>query len=288
MVKSMTGFGRGVGQNATHAITVEVSTVNRKQFDATLWLPREWQRFEVRILGLLQKTIARGAVKLSVTVTPLEAAETSSALVSHLERLRALAKTVGIQGAFTLSDLLALPSEVTQAELPAPSDELYATLSAAVSEAVENLQKMRLHEGERMAQDIRERFSRLHVLYTDIQQIAPTLPPLYRDALNKRIADLLPEGLTLDANQLAREVALFADRCDIAEELTRLQAHFDHAETLLTSDTPCGRSMDFLCQEFFREINTTGSKCNNANIARKVIDFKTLLETIREQVQNLE
>lgn len=287
MVKSMTGFGRGSAAGATHAVTVEIATVNRKQFDATLWLPREWMAFEARLLGVLREGIARGAVKCSVTVKPLTDADATQALAERFRKLRAAAEGLGLRGEGTLSDLIALGATEEEAA-PEPTEALWEVLAAAARKALEGLRAMRLHEGERIAADLRERLGRLRAMHAEIAELAPTLPAQWRDTLKKRIEELLPERQTLDEGVLEREVALFAERVDIAEELTRLSAHFAHAETLLSGDAPCGRALDFLCQEFFREINTTGSKCGNGAIARTVIAFKTLLETVREQVQNLE
>ena len=288
MVKSMTGFGRGHASTATHGLTVEISTVNRKQFDAVFWLPREWMSFEIRLNALLRKNICRGAVKCFVSVKPLAETGDGTGLVQRFREIRALAGTLGVRCEPTLSDLLALRASEEAVAVPEPDEAVWAALEAAACEALRGLQAMRLHEGERIAEDIRERLGRLRGMYEAIALIAPELPARYRDALRTRIAELLPSGQVLDGIELEREVAIFAEKCDIAEELTRLKAHFEHAETLLGGEEPCGRPLDFLCQEFFREINTTGSKCNSERIARTVIAFKTLLETVREQVQNLE
>ncbi len=287
MVKSMTGFGRGSAAGATHTITVEIATVNRKQFDANLWLPREWMGFEARLLGVLREAIARGAVKCSVTVKPLTDTDATHAVAERFRRLQATAETLGLQGKGTLSDLVLLSTEEEPA-IPEPTDEQWEVLETATRNALEGLRAMRLHEGARIADDLRERLARLQAMHREIEALAPSLPAQWRDTLRRRIEELLPEGRVLDESVLEREVALFAERVDIAEELTRLNAHFAHAETLLSGEAPCGRALDFLCQEFFREINTTGSKCSNSTIARIVIAFKTLLETVREQVQNLE
>lgn len=288
MVKSMTGFGRGSATGATHAVTVEISTVNRKQFDATVWLPREWMAFESRLLGLLKSGITRGAVKCAVTVKPLTASDAVAGVVAQFRQLQSIAKELGLETQGTLSDLVTLASASEEQGLPEATDDYWELVAQATTMALEHLTKMRLHEGERIAADLRTRLASLKAMHESIKAIAPDLPAQYREALSKRIAELLPAHQTLDEGLLEREVALFADRADISEELTRLDAHFAHAETLLTGDAPCGRPLDFLCQEFFREINTTGSKCASNEISRLVIDFKTLLETVREQVQNLE
>ena len=148
---------------------------------------------------------------------------------------------------------------------------------------------MRLREGAAIRADLRQRLSALRTLADEIAGLAPQVPRRYREVLRTRIAELMSDqGVALEADALVREVALFADRCDISEELTRLASHFDQAAALLDGDAPCGRPLDFLCQEFFREINTIGSKANDGAITRRVIAFKTGLEAVREQVQNIE
>lgn len=288
MVKSMTGFGRGEVATATSILTVEISTVNRKQFDASIWLPREWLSFESRITALLKQQITRGAIKCLITLRPLTENDATTALIEKFKRVQLAAQQLGLQGSPTLSDLVTLSSTERDTPPPAPTEEMWDIVAQATTSALDHLQAMRCHEGQRIVADIRQRLATLTALYIDIKAIAPSLPQAHRETLQKRLAELLPAGHPLDETVLEREVALFAERCDIAEELTRLEAHFAHAETLLSSDAPCGRPLDFLCQEFFREINTTGSKCNNREIAHKVIEFKTLLETVREQVQNIE
>ncbi len=288
MVKSMTGFGRGEVATATLSVTVEIATVNRKQFDAVIWLPREWMAFEQRIVTLLKKQISRGAIKCMVSFRQLAEGNATVALIEKFKRVQQAAETLGLGGQATISDLVTLSASDDSSTAPEASDDVWEIVAQATNIALLNLQSMRLHEGERIAVDIRTRLTGLHTLFESIRAIAPTLPEAHRDILKKRIDALLSNGRVLDEGILEREVALFAERCDIAEELTRLDAHFAHAETLLSGETPCGRPLDFLCQEFFREINTTGSKCNNREIAHMVIEFKTLLETVREQVQNIE
>ncbi len=288
MVKSMTGFGRGSAKNEIGTVTVELSSVNRKQLDASIWLPREWMMFEPRVLGVLKRTLVRGAVKCSISVQVCSVSDGMSGVVSRFAQLQTVARSLGVPANATFSDLVALSGAGEEPEVPPPTEEMWRLVETAMHEALVHLQQMREHEGVRIAEDLRARFRELRTIYSSICAIAPILPGLYRETLRKRIAELLSERVAMDNGLLEREVALFADRCDISEELTRLEAHFEHAETLLSGETPCGRPLDFLCQEFFREINTTGSKCASNEISRQVIAFKTLLETVREQVQNLE
>lgn len=270
------------------AVTVELSSVNRKQFDATLWLPKEWLSFEARLLGLLRTAISRGAVKGLVTVRPLSGADAAAALEARLRVVREAAGRLGLKGEPTVSDLAALAAAAPEPPPPEPTEPVWETVEAAARDALKGLVETRRAEGGRIAEDLRKRLEGLRGIHAQIAALAPTLPPLWKEALRKRLAELLPTGTTLDAGALEREAALFADRCDIAEELTRLASHFAHAETLLSGEAPGGRPLDFLCQELNREANTIGSKCAGTEIPQLVLAFKTLLETFREQVQNLE
>lgn len=270
------------------AVTVELSSVNRKQFDATLWLPKEWLSFEARLLGLLRTAISRGAVKGLVTVRPLSGADAAAALEARLRVVREAAGRLGLKGEPTVSDLAALAAAAPEPPPPEPTEPVWETVEAAARDALKGLVETRRAEGGRIAEDLRKRLEGLRGIHAQIAALAPTLPPLWKEALRKRLAELLPAGAALDAGTLEREAALFADRCDIAEELTRLASHFAHAETLLSGEAPGGRPLDFLCQELNREANTIGSKCAGTEIPRLVLAFKTLLETFREQVQNLE
>ena len=288
MLKSMTGFGRGEAVGDGFTVTVELSSVNRKQFDATLWLPKEWLSFEARLLGLLRTGVSRGAVKGLVTVRPLSGADAAAALEARLRTVREAAERLGLKGEPTVSDLAALAAAAPEPPPPAPTEPVWETVAAAARDALAGLLATRQAEGGRIAEDLRGRLGGLRAIHAQIAALAPTLPPLWQEALRKRLAELLPAGATLDAGTLERETALFADRCDVSEELTRLASHFAHAEKLLAGEAPGGRPLDFLCQELNREANTIGSKCAGTEIPRLVLAFKTLLETFREQVQNLE
>lgn len=284
----MTGFGRGEATGEGFAVTVELSSVNRKQFDATLWLPKEWLSFEARLQALLRTGVVRGSLKGSINVRPLSDTDAAAALEARFRVVCAAAKRLGLSGEPSISDLTALAAVEAEPTPPEPTDAVWAVVELAARRALEKVCAMRRAEGGRIAADLLERLNGLRALHAQIEAVAPTLPPLWRETLRKRIAELLPEGHTLEAGALEREVALFADRCDISEELTRLRSHFVHAEQLLGGEEPCGRPLDFLCQEMNREANTIGSKCAGSEIPRLVIAFKTLLETFREQVQNLE
>ena len=290
-VVSMTGFGRGSAAEGGWSAEVEISAVNRRQFDCSVAMPRAFAAaFEARVLNTVRGALARGSVRVGVAIKPGDAGAVA-AMDRGLARQRicALRETAAGLG---LADDLAASSLLRMDDLFSPAgtgenNAPWAALEAALKQALEGVLAMRKREGAAIAADIRGRLARLEELAQDIRLRAPEVPKNHAAALRKRLADLGAEGLA-EPGALAREVALFADRCDISEELTRLSSHFAQAGALLSGDAPCGRALDFLCQEFFREINTTGSKANDLEITRAVIAFKTILEAVREQVQNIE
>ena len=286
-VASMTGFGRGEAIVNTNTATVEISSVNRKQFDCHVTLPRSLSGLEARIQTVVRAAITRGAVKVSLTLT----LEDANAAVDieywrvRIDALRTAAAALGLPDDLTASTLVQGISSSTPTERVISTDAAWTVIEPALATALKNLITMRRREGAALLADLQPRFAALQTLVAEIAMRAPAIPAQYRDSLHARIETLLgDQGPTLEADTLAR----FADRCDISEELTRLSSHFDQADALLADNAPCGRPLDFLCQEFFREINTIGSKANDTAITRCVIAFKTGIEAIREQIQNIE
>lgn len=292
-LKSMTGFGRGEANGNGVKVTVELSTVNRKQFDCNFSMPRELACLDAKLHPLVHSRISRGYVKGLITVAAVVGADAAgslplAAVSRQIEALRSLARELGLADDLTASALLRLPDAVRPSLLPEDPLEFWPILEVATTAALENLESMRLREGDALEQDLRGRFKELEAGGRLIAALAPGVPAAYKATLGKRLAELLGNGAAVEPALLAREVAVFADRCDVSEELTRLASHFDQVEKVLAQGGACGRTLDFLCQELFREINTTGSKANNAEISRLVIDFKAGLEAAREQVQNIE
>lgn len=287
MIYSMTGFGRGMASNETTTVTIEMATVNRKQFDASISLPKELMTFEARIQMRLKQVISRGTAKVNIVITQDAPTVDIGRAKVLIDSYKAIAQTLDLPCDLSARDLLLIPEIARGNSHLQPTDELYALISEALEEAIIALQAMCAHEGSLIVADLRQRLTDLATIRDQVREITLTLPDRHKETLQKRLAHLLPENVTIEPEALAREVAFFADKCDVTEEMTRLAAHFDHAEKLFAESNSCGRPLDFLCQELLREINTTGSKANNAQIAHHVIAFKTLLETFREQVQNL-
>jgi len=288
----MTGFGRGESTADGITATVEITSVNRKQFDCQVTLPRNLASLDARVQAAVRTALTRGYVKVSVTA----GREASAAAAVDLDRwrhriaaVRAAAAELGLADDLTASTLLRF-AEGGDPEMPETKPEAaWAAIGPALAAAVAGLCAMRLREGAALRADLLQRLGALRTLAGEIAGLAPQVPRRYREVLRTRIAELMDgQGVAPEAEVLAREVALFADRCDISEELARLASHFDQAAALLDGDAPCGRPLDFLCQEFFREINTIGAKANDGAITRHVIAFKAGLEAVREQVQNIE
>ena len=288
----MTGFGRATATHAAWNATVEISAVNRKQYDCSVCMPRAFAAaLEARVQNHIRGVITRGAIRVAITLKPADT-PSAPAVMDHALARRRVAALRETAAALALPDDLSASALLNMDDLfladtsTEDADSLWSVLETALNQALDALLAMRQREGAAIAADIRARLQQLEIIAADIRQRAPEIPRQYAETLHKRLAELGAENLPPEI--LAREVALFADRCDISEEQTRLLSHFEQAETLLSGNAPCGRALDFLCQEFFREINTTGSKANALDITRNVIAFKTLLEAIREQVQNIE
>ena len=293
-VVSLTGFGRGEAGAHGVKVAVELSTVNRKQFDCNFSMPRELASLEAKLHALVHAQVARGYVKGLVSVTAAGAGAGGCGVIDvgqvevQISALRAAAAKLGLADDLTASSLLRLPDVLRPKGLPDDPAEVWPLVEQAAREALRSLSEMRRREGAALEKDLRKRFAALDKLGRKIARLAPAVPKAYKAILEKRLSELTGQGGAVDPALVAREVAVFADRCDVSEELTRLASHFEQVEKVLGAGDACGRPLDFLCQELFREINTTGSKANQAEISRLVIDFKAGLEAVREQVQNVE
>ncbi len=293
-MKSMTGFGRATHTTDTWIASVEASSINRKQIEIVTNLPKHLTPLESNIRQTTSPHISRGRIQINVKLETPENTSTPSARINTN-----LAKS--FEAAFSqLSSLLnrpILPSAADFArqpgiiELTEPDqidlDSAWLAIQPALTAAIHNLNLMRSSEGDHLKTDLLQRLQNLISLTSSVSSLAPTRPERLRETLTKRLADL---GIPLDLNdeRLTKELAIFADRCDISEEITRLSSHFAKFSDYIHSSEPPGRPLDFLCQELFREFNTIGSKANHATISQTIVEAKSELEKIREQVQNIE
>ncbi len=288
-MKSMTGFGRGECVSRGTRYSVEIGTVNRRNAELVFNLPRELAPFENLLREIFAPSLARGRATVTASVSsgsgdrPL----LDPALFRRLHReLAAVQRSLKMAGSPGLSDLVRLYAATAQETGSSHAPEASALAKAARS-ALRALENMRRKEGAHLARELRRLLARFAKEIAAIGKLAPAVTTRHRDAMRTRLAALDP-AFAADDERLARELALFADRSDITEELSRLESHLKQFGTGLAAKDASGRSLDFLAQEMFRECNTIGSKANSAAVTRHVIAAKTELERLREQVQNVE
>jgi uncharacterized protein (TIGR00255 family) len=292
-MKSMTGFGRAEAADGKWRCAVELSSVNRKQSDIDIRLPREWSALEPDVRKLVSGAISRGRLQVQIT---LDAGGESGASLKvdtglarqYVAALKKLdAEFFGGRG-LSVDSLLRAPGIFTLTENEnRPAGHVGPLVERTVNKALGAWDKARAREGAHLRKDIETRMKVVRDVLKGIQREAPRVPEMQREAMHKRLEDAgLP--LPLDDERLVREIAVFADRADISEEIARLAGHLEEFARLLKSAEPSGRSMDFLTQEMHRELNTMGSKSGHAGIAHLVVAGKTEVERIREQVQNVE
>lgn len=288
----MTGYGRGESAQAGFKITVEVSSVNRKQSEIAVNLPRELEVLEAQIRDAVNERVARGRVTVRVSI---HATTTSGKLridtalaKTHSKELKKLAKSLNIPDAISLDLLLRIPGVLQASEELPGADQIWSAVSKALIEALDTLVSMREKEGKHLAKDLQNRIAIMRAAVSRVQKQAPQVAERYRQQLIERIKTAGLEVPGLEDERLVKEVFYFADRIDITEELTRLQSHFNQFDDNVKKADPIGRTLDFLAQEMNREINTLGAKANDSIISREVVTLKSELERFREQVQNVE
>lgn len=290
----MTGYGRGEAARDGFKVTVELSSLNRRQSELVLSLPRELEPLEARARDLIHRYIARGRITARVG---LHAADEAWRRRVHLNlplarayarELAALARSLHLEGAVTLDTLLRVPGVIRTEDPEADAEALAPLLEAALQKALAALRRTRRTEGAHLARDLAGRIRVMRRLVAGIRRRTPRAVRDYRRQLLERIRAAGLEGVRAEDERVVREVVFFADRSDISEELTRLESHFAQFDQALRAREPVGRMLDFLAQEMGREINTIGSKANDAVISRAVVRLKSELEKFREQVQNVE
>lgn len=291
-MKSMTGFGRGEVVAGGWRFAIELASVNRKQGEIMISLPREWQAHEAALRQLIGERVARGRVVATVKIERARGSQDQLRVDLDLARayaaaLAQIAQAVGSKVELTATDLLRAPGVFTVEESVPQGPEIGATLEKTARKALDAFDRTRLAEGAALRKDLESRIKELRALHKKISTLAPGVVTHQRESLRRRLAEAgLP--LPLDDDRLLREIALFAERSDISEELARLVSHLDQCATALRGGEPAGRPLDFLCQELHRELNTMTSKANDAAIAHLVVAGKSTVEKFREQVQNLE
>ncbi len=293
-MQSMTGFGRGTHSTEVWQATVEASSINRKQVEIVTNLPRALQCLESNVRQFTLPQVSRGRIQLTIRLEKSGAEDSSQIRINHAlaKSLEAafseLSKTIAREVRPSANDFAKYPGILETNDLDQIDPDIaWQTIEPALHQALQSMNEMRSTEGNHLKQDFLQRLQTLADLTKFISQQAPYRPERQRELLEKRLSEI---GIKLEENdeRLSKELALFADRCDISEELTRLDSHFAKFHEYLNSTEATGRQLDFLCQELYREFNTIGSKANDAQIAQTVVEAKTEIEKIREQVQNIE
>ncbi|HVS53283.1 MAG TPA: YicC/YloC family endoribonuclease [Opitutaceae bacterium] len=290
-MRSMTGYGRATATLEGCTLTVQVSSVNRKTLDLTVAMPEEWESLEPAVGELVRKFAARGKVHVDIELTGDKSSTVATwdeaAAAEALERLEAFAARRGVKFEPTPELLWQVANAQKRTNALPTAEAAHATVASTLTTALRAFAAMRAREGEALLVDFIKRSETLHRHVEAIAARAPQVPANYREQLMKRLRDA---GLELDLNdeRVLREIALFADRCDVSEEITRLRSHFEQFTGLLKSADEIGRKAEFLLQEIGREVNTIGSKANDLTIARAVIELKNELERVREQMANVE
>jgi uncharacterized protein (TIGR00255 family) len=293
-MKSMTGYGRGECARDGFKITVELSAVNRRQTEISVNLPRELEMLEAPVRDAINTRVARGRVTARISIHAANGKLSARAHINlplakaYATELARLAKQLKLSGAVTLDQIVRAPGVFQTDEELVDAENIWPVVEKALKQALAALVKMREREGAHLAQDLAARAAVMRQCAGRVQKQAPQTAECYRQQLVERVKNAGLESPAPDDERLLKEIVLFADRSDISEELTRLQSHFQQFEDCRKSKEPVGRTLDFLAQEMNREINTIGSKANDALIAREVVFLKAELEKFREQAQNVE
>lgn len=289
---SMTGYGSAKGSVEGQEITVELKSVNNRYLDCSVRLPRNFLFAEDTVKQAVSAGVSRGKVDVFVSA---QASQDSGTVVSVNEELARgyrdavsrIAETLGLESGLNAFSLARFPDVLTVERRELDKDKAAAALSEITAKAVEEFNAMREREGERLRRDMLGKLETIEGLVSVVEERSPQTVKEYRERLEARLRDILADR-SLDEQRVITEAAIFADRTAVDEETVRLRSHIAQFRTMLEEGSPIGRKMDFLVQEFNRESNTIGSKCSDASLAKVVVDLKSEIEKIREQLQNVE
>ncbi len=292
MIKSMTGFGRGSFANEEKHINIEIKTVNHRFLDLSVKLPRQLMWCEDPIRKKVQSVLSRGKVDVFVTYIELQkpgcTVNIDRGLAdAYIRALSDASEAYGLKNDIYASTLLRMPDVLTVTGAEMDEEQVWSQISAALKVALDHLVQMREKEGGNLKENLLSMLCRIENAMVTIQKRAPLIPQEYKEKLESRLSTLLQSD-AVDPQRLAQEVAFFADKCCIDEEITRMGSHIVQFRDIISSDEPVGRKLDFLVQEMNREANTMGSKANDIALTQSVLEIKSEIEKIREQIQNLE
>jgi uncharacterized protein (TIGR00255 family) len=291
MVISMTGFGRSRVESETFSVNVEVKTVNHRFCEINIRMPRQLLMLEDKIKKKINQQMRRGRAEVFITIegegTVTRKVRVDWKLIEEYHLfIKQTREKYNIEGKVTLQDLLNRSEFIHIEESDDGNEELENLILMATEEAILLLKQMRMAEGEELKKDLLTSISLVEIHIEELQKYAPQVVTAYKERLQKRMQEFI--NGQFDETRILTEVAIFADKVDINEEITRLKSHIQQFLKTMEEQEPVGRKLDFLIQEMNRETNTVGSKANDSNIAKKVVEIKSLLEKLKEQVQNIE
>lgn len=293
MIKSMTGFGRATKIFSNKEVTVEIRSVNHRYFEFSARVPRVYSYLEERLKSYLKSTISRGKVEVSVIIAAVEGETTSVVKINqglakeYLNALKSLSEELQVKNDVTVSQLARFSDIFTVTRAEDDEEDIWRMVEETASEAVNKFVTMRSVEGEKMEQDLLNRLDNIAKWVEQVEIQSPKTLENYRSRLKAKMDEILGNN-TIDEARILAEAAIFADKIAVDEETVRLRSHIKQFKDILKVDEPVGRKLDFLVQEFNRETNTIGSKAQDVEVARIVVDIKSEIEKIREQIQNIE
>lgn len=294
MIRSMTGFGRAQASVGDYNITVELRSVNHKYSEFSIRMPRAYSFLEEKIKALLSTEISRGKVECSVQIEnvaneSVEISVNEPLAAGYVKAVQELSEKFNLKNDLSALSLAKFSEILTITKAPVDEDALWEKVSGVVSQALADFISMRTVEGEKLKSDVLSRADTILLNVAYIEERSPETVKLYSEKLLERMKGVLGDNnIQIDEARILTEAAIYADKVAVAEETVRLRSHIDQLHTMLSSDVAIGRKIDFLIQEMNREANTIGSKAQDVDIARKVIDIKHEVEKIREQIQNIE
>ena len=291
-MKSMTGYGRAKEERNGRTITVELRAVNHRYLDCTVKAPRQYVFLDDAVKKAAAARIARGKVEVFVSVETQEGGDVA-VTVNHtlakryLDALHDLSETYGLRDDVTVAVLAKMPDVLGSERIEQDADELTRDVLAVFSAACDGFDQMRLREGDKLAEDVRGRCASIERMVGEVETRSPERVREYREKLLARMQEVLADS-SIDETRILTEAAIYADKTAVDEETVRLRSHLQQMDGMLRETQPVGRKLDFLVQEMNREANTIGSKANDVDMARIVVDIKSEIEKIREQIQNIE
>ena len=294
MIKSMTGFGRGEYSDGKRNIIVEIKSVNHRYSDITVKMPRRYAFAEDKVKSAVKEKLRRGKVDVSILVENITENDVNIKLnemlaKQYFDNLKQLQDQFEVSGDISLQFLASLPDVMKAIPDVEDEEEITKAILIPTEQAAANLEEMRAVEGQKLAEDLIAKAENIRKILGRIAERAPQVAVIYTEKLRARITELIGSSVQIPEDRILVEAAIFADKCAIDEEITRLNSHLIQMKDIITRSTqPDGKKLDFLVQEMSREANTIGSKANDITITGYMLDIKSEIEKIREQVQNIE